>query len=49
MLELIVPGCLLLGCLLAMLFILFRPRREPYVRDVTRTGNGYGPRKRGWS
>jgi hypothetical protein len=34
------PEVILIICALISLIILFRPRREPYVRRVTRSYNG---------
>ena len=33
---------LVIFSLLALLFILFRPRRAPYIRRITRSFNGRG-------
>ena len=36
-----VAGAIAITCILIILFIIFRPKRSKYVRDVTSSRNSY--------
>jgi hypothetical protein len=36
-----VAGAIAITCILIILFIIFRPKRSKYVRDVSSTRNSY--------
>jgi hypothetical protein len=36
-----VEGAIMIGCVLVLLFILFRPKPDKYIRDVSSTRNSY--------